>query len=131
MPWKICNQIESRAYFISDHSRGQLSFSELCRRHGISRKTGYKWIKRYKESGLSGLCDRSRKPRVSPSRSSDAIEQEVLAVRKEHPVWDGRKIRRIMLNEGIEGAIPAPSTISNILCRQGLLGSGTREGSKP
>jgi len=131
MPWKICNQMESRRYFISDHLRGQLSFSELCRRHGISRKTGYKWLTRYKQSGFSGLCDRSRKPRSSPSRSSDGTEQAVLTVRKEHPVWGGRKIRRVMLNEGIEATVPAPSTISNILRRHGLLGCGTREGSKP
>ncbi|MGB0258947.1 MAG: IS481 family transposase [Coraliomargarita sp.] len=123
--------MESRASFISDYLRDELSFSELCRRHGISRKTGYKWRDRYKESGLQGLLDRSRAPRCSPSRSPEATEQAVLKVREEHPVWGGRKIRRVMANEGFAGSLPAPSTISNILRRHGLLGGGTREGSKP
>lgn len=123
--------MESRANFISDYHRGQLSFSELCRRHGISRKTGYKWLSRYKESGAEGLADRSRRPLSHPKHSSEATEQAVVSIRREHPVWGGRKIRRVMANEGFEEPLPAPSTVSNILRRHGLLGDGTRAGSKP
>ncbi len=122
--------MESKESFIEDYSRRDLSFSDLCRRHQISRSVGYKWLRRYEDKGLSGLNEISRKPKHSPRTSSARIEAEVLAIRKEHPVWGGRKIRRVMENEGIAGPLPAPSTISNILRRHGLLGKGTRGGAK-
>lgn len=131
MPWKICTQMESRAAFIEDYQRGDVSVSELCRRHGISRKTGYKWISRFNAEGLRGLSCRSRAPRNSPHRSSKKLESSVIEVRREHPVWGGRKIRRVLQNEGFDGDLPAPSTVTNILRRHGLLGQGTRNGSPP
>lgn len=121
--------MESREQFVSDYARGDLSLSELCRRHGISRKTGYKWIKRFKEFGVDGLQDQSRSPHTSPKRSADKLEQAVIAIRREHPAWGSRKIRKILQNEGHEGALPAASTITSILRRHQLLGGGTRNGA--
>ena len=122
--------MESRERFIIDHSGDDLSFSELCRRHGISRKTGYKWLARHRAQGLAGLCDLSRRPHTSPTHSLPEVEASVLSVRREHPVWGGRKIRRVLQNEGFDaGLLPAASTITNILRRHGLLGGGTRNGS--
>jgi len=129
MPWKTCNQMESKLEFIADCLRGDLSFSELCRRHQISRTNGYKWLGRYREDGEAGLRERSRRPRSSPTRSGAALERRVLGLRREHPVWGGRKIRKVLENEGFEGSLPAASTVSGILRRHGLLGPGTRQGS--
>ena len=131
MPWKTCNVMESREAFVLDHSRGGLSFSELCRRHGISRASGYKWIGRHRAEGEKGLLDRSRRPASSPGKSSPELEAMVVSIRREHPVWGGRKIRRILQDRGCPGPVPAASTISSILRRHGLLGRGTREGSGP
>jgi len=122
--------MESREQFVLDHERGNLSMSELCHRHGVSRKTGYKWLGRYREKGTAGLCNFSRRPQTSPHQSLPEIEGAVVQVRHEHPVWGGRKIRRVLVNEGYEESVlPAPSTITNILRRHGLLGSGTRNGA--
>ena len=120
--------MDSKLAFIEDYERGQLGFSELCRRHQISRPCGYKWVKRYEEEGLEGLEDQSRRPRVSPLRSCEQIEEAVVEIRKSHPVWGGRKIQKVLQRKGYLD-VPAPSTVTNILRRQGLLGPGTREGA--
>lgn len=131
MPWKTCDLMESREAFVLDYLRGGLSFSELCRRHGISRVSGYKWVGRHRAEGGKGLLDRSRRPRSSPRRSSPELEAAVVSIRLEHPVWGGRKIRRVLQDRGCPREVPAASTISSILRRHGLLGRGTREGSRP
>lgn len=92
------------------------NFSELCRRFGISRKTGYKWLNRYREQGESGLLDRSRRPHHSPFRSSAEVEAAVVKVRQEHPAWGGRKIKAYLERKG-HPPLPSPSTITEILRR--------------
>ena len=128
MSWQICDMMKARKSFIEDCERGSLSIAEVCRRHGISRKTGYKWLTRYEQKGVDGLVDESRRPLQSPLKSSKATEEEVLKVRAEHPCWGGRKIRRVLINEGFDiGGVPAASTVTNILRRHGQLGAGMRE----
>ena len=60
MPWNERSILSERLSFISDFDRKEASIAELCRRYGISRKTGYKWIERYESEGPRGLEDRSR-----------------------------------------------------------------------
>jgi len=91
-----------------------VNFSELCRRFGISRKTGYKWRQRYREKGVTGLADRSRRPKHSPRRSCSAIEEKVLAVRDQYG-WGARKIKSCLERDG-EGPL-AKSTVHAILSR--------------
>lgn len=94
---------------------------ELCRRFGISPKTGYKWLARAAqgESAAQALVDRSRRPRTSPARSSQALEQAVLTLRAEHPAWGGRKIARRLAD--LDQCQVAPSTVTHILRRHGLI----------
>jgi transposase InsO family protein len=94
--------------------------SEVCRRFGISRKTGYKWLNRYREAGAEGLCDRSRRPHHCPGKTTEEIEQLILRVRQTHPAWGGRKLKRWLESEGISG-LPVASTITEILRRHGQI----------
>jgi transposase InsO family protein len=75
------------------------------------------------------LADRSRKPHKSPKRTSAEMEERVVAVRREHPCWGGRKIVKVLENEGVAGPLLSPSTVTNILRRHGMLGGGMREGA--
>jgi transposase InsO family protein len=100
---------------------------ELCRRSGISPSTGYTWLGRYKQAGLAGLEDRSRRPLGSPRRTPVGIEAQVLAVRLEHPAWGGRKIGKVLERAGISP--PSASTITEILRRHGQL-DGPRAGER-
>lgn len=94
--------------------------SELCRRFGISRQTGYKWVSRYGSEGRTGLADRSRRPRSSPTRTPLAVEAEVLRIRDEsNNAWGGRKIAHV-LSRRVD-SVPAVSTITAILRRNGKL----------
>jgi len=120
MPWKECCRVCEREAFVKLADPGSAAMSELCRRFGISRKTGYKWLRRYGQEGLGGLSDRSRRPRGSPRRTPEAMERLALAVRAAHPVWGGRKIRRVLLNDGLQD-VPSASTITMILHRHGLI----------
>jgi transposase InsO family protein len=116
MPWKETTSMSLRSEFIHMAEHGNANISELCRRFGISRKTGYKWLKRYREDGESGLADRSRRPHHSPRRSSAEIEVIVVEVRREHPTWGGRKIKAY-LERKVHTKLPSPSTITEILRR--------------
>jgi transposase InsO family protein len=100
--------------------------SELCRRFGISRKTGYKWLGRNQESDSTGLADRSRRPHSSPSRTAPTVEQAVLSLRDKHPAWGGRKLRKVLLRSNEDA--PSASTITEILRRHGRLDEA--EGAK-
>jgi transposase InsO family protein len=103
-----------RQEFLALADRQAVSFSLLCRRFGISRKTGYKWRRRYREKGVAGLADRSRRPQHSPRRSELAIEEKVLAVRDEYG-WGARKIKACLERDG-DGPL-AKSTVHSILLR--------------
>lgn len=94
--------------------------SQLCRAYDISRPTSYKWLRRYQSEGREGLRDRSRRPHRSPKQTPKAIEQLVVEARQQHPAWGGRKLKRWLQNRGHSG-LPAPSTISEILRRKGML----------
>lgn len=120
MLWKECSSVSQRVEFVRLAQPEPGNLAELCRRCGISRKTGYKWLRRFMEAEESSLVDRSRRPMNSPGRTPKAMEERVLRVRAAHPVWGGRKIRRVLLNDGPPG-VPAASTITAILHRHGLI----------
>lgn len=120
MPWRECDRVSERLDFVRQAEAASVSFTELCRRFGVSTRTGYTWLGRWRAAGATGLLDRSRRPLSSPSRTSAVLEDLVVAVRKKHPAWGGRKINRVLINQGHE-LVPAPSTITGILRRRGLL----------
>jgi transposase InsO family protein len=125
MPFRECSIVSSREEFCRLWSSPGANRSELCRRFGVSRPAGYKWAQRYAQSGPAGLGDRSRRPHTSPERTPAQIEAEVLSVRTQHPVWGGRKIRRVLQNA--DRPAPSASTITAILRRAGRL-DGPRAG---
>jgi transposase InsO family protein len=116
MPWKETTTMSLRTEFIHMAELENTNLSELCRQFGISCKTGYKWLRRYREGGESGLADRSRRPHHSPRRSPEEIEKAVIGVRQDHPAWGGRKIKACLRRKG-HNQLPSASTITEILRR--------------
>jgi transposase InsO family protein len=106
-----------RQEFVAFAGCPESNVTALCRRFGISRKTGYKWIERFREG--SELSDRSRRPRTSPRRTDAQLEQRVLELRHRHPAWGARKLRRRLLDLGQN--MPAVSVVHAILIRHGLI----------
>ena len=120
MPWQEVTLMSLWKEFVVMAMADNANISGLCGRFGISRKTGYKWIHRYVRQGMAGLSDQSRRPNRSPDRTSRAMEEAVLGVRKSHPAWGGRKIHARLRELGLID-IAAPSTITAILKRHGLI----------
>jgi len=118
MPWKEETVENQRKNFVSEAIREGCNFSELCRRYGITRKTGYKWVERYMSG--SGLTNQSTAPHFSPRKSSAETEDLILSVRIAHPSWGARKILRYLSDRGCK-ALPAPSTTTEILKRNGFV----------
>lgn len=111
--------MNQRLDFVILASQSGLEMKELCRRFGVSRKTGYKWLARYRTGGAEGLQERSRKPLHSPKQVAVGMAEAVVALRLE-TTWCGRKLRRRLQNLGHTG-VPAASTCTQILRRAGLL----------
>lgn len=120
MPWKEVTAMGEEQRFIQTFLEFQGRFSDLCRSFGISSKTGYKYVARYKKSGLSGLEEQSRRPKSSPTKIDEKIKNIILSVRDLHPSWAGEKIRIYLLNKGYE-SLPTEKTIDRILKRNGLI----------
>jgi len=121
MPFAEVSIVSHREEFVRLAIRGGVHFSELCRRFGVSRQTGDKWLRRYRarRPGEPWSADRSRRPHRSPGRTTPEVESAVLAVRDAHPAWGGRKIRHVLQRRG--QTAPAASTISAILARHGRI----------
>jgi len=120
MPWKELSLMSLRKELMSLVMGEGSNFSQLCTRLGISRKTGYKWLNRYRREGAVGLADRSRRPKMSPKRTTQGMEAEVIRIRSNHPAWGGRKIAARLAVLGRED-VPAPSTITAVLKRHGCI----------
>jgi transposase InsO family protein len=95
------------------------SMSELCRRFGVSRKTGYKWLDRY--LGGCELEDRSRRPKTSPKAVAGWVENSIVAAREKYPRWGPRKLRAALLRANPGVALPSVTTFALILKRNGLI----------
>ena len=120
MAWKETCAVEERFRFIEEYRSEEWQFTELCRRYGVSRKTGYKWIERYQAAGWEGLRDRSRAPARHPNEVTREVAEAVLDMRCQHPHWGPAKLRARLQREAPEIRWPAESTIGEMLKRAGL-----------
>lgn len=121
MPWKVRDTVSERREFAVLAMQEDACMAELCRRYGISRKAGYKWLERFEAEGAPGLANRSRRPKRSPLQTAASVEARVVELRKAHPAWGGRKLRRRLQDVGVQ-EVPASSTITDILHRHALIG---------
>jgi transposase InsO family protein len=120
MPFREKTRMSECVEFVTLARQDGANIRELCRRFEISAKTGYKWLARWDQDGDAGLAERSRRPQTSPTRTATALEERVVVLRHAHPTWGGRKIHHRLVQQGV-AAVPAPSTITTILHRHGLI----------
>jgi len=120
MPWPVKDLLNTRLEFVNLALQPDMNMRQLCRRFGISPTVGYRWLARYEAEGREGLADRSRRPQSSPGRTHSTIEERVVALRRAHPAWGSRKLRRRLQDLG-HADLPATSTITGILHRHELI----------
>ena len=118
MPWKEETVENLRLNFVYEALREGSNISELCRQFGITRKTGYKWLRRYQD-GLP-MGDQSKVPFHQPRKTPPEVEAQILSARMNHPTWGARKILRHLADKGNEN-LPVPSTATAILKRNGFI----------
>lgn len=131
MPWLETDPMTERKRFILEAEGGLFSFAELCRRHGISSKTGYKWLKRYELEGPDGLADRSHRPHFCPHATDFQVVEAAFKLRKQRPRWGAGKILGHLATLHPEWSLPAPQTLHKHFVREGFVKKRRRSRRQP
>ena len=79
--------MEQKHRFVSLAVTGRFTFTELCADFHVSRKSGHKWLVRYRKEGMAGLRERSRRPHGCAHQTAARIEQLILRERRKHRTW--------------------------------------------
>ena len=117
MSWGGKSVRDRRVEFVIRASRGE-SLRALCREYGISRPTGYLWLRRFQQAGVAGMEERSHRPHCSPGQTKTVLEERIEQLRRQRPDWGARKLQVLLAREGIE--LPVV-TIHRVLLRRGLV----------
>ena len=120
MPWKETWPVNERVKFVNDWLKREWNMIDLCSFYGISAKTGYKWLNRFKIEGQAGLCDQTRAPRSHPNATPEEIESQILCFRQQHPHWGPKKLIHRLKILKPEMVWPVASTAGEIIRRHGL-----------
>jgi transposase InsO family protein len=120
MGWSVETVMDQRVKFVHEACDGGYPISELCQEYGISRQTGYKWLRRYREGGINGLGDRARRPRVSPRRIPDVLRDKILTLRMKTG-WGARKVLQVLGKRDPNLELPVKSTVCEMFLREGLV----------
>jgi putative transposase len=131
MAWRVESVMDQRLCFIAACLRADEPMSGLCLRFGISRKTGYKWLSRYRDFGAAGLVDLSSARHTLSPAMDPAITDAVVALRKQRPTWGPRKLLARLSLDRPEIVWPACSTIGDFLHREGLSKPRSRRARDP
>jgi transposase InsO family protein len=129
MPWRQSDIVTERVRFVLAWERrwraqqGRVDLAELCRQYGIARQTGYVWIRRYRDAGydVSALANRSSRPHRSPTATSAAMVETVLAAKRAHPRWGPRTLIGWLRERHPSREFPSAATARRILERHGLV----------
>jgi putative transposase len=117
--------MDERLRFVARLLEGE-PMAALCREFDISRKTGYKIFQRYKDCGLAGLTDRSRRPYRQANQLPLQIETLIVQIKREYPTWGAPKVREKLRRRHRDLQLPAISTIHAVLDRHGLVSHGRK-----
>ena len=118
MPWRAAGVPMLREQFVHLVRSQRVSVSEACRRFGVSRDTGHRWLRRFDADPDAPLADASRRPRSSPDRTPEHIERLIAEAREQYR-WGARKIHALLARRGVR--VPSVRTVHQILRRLELV----------
>jgi transposase InsO family protein len=119
MPWKEKSARSERTKFVRAVRTRNENFSQVCRSFGISRKTGYKWLKRAEKEGNEQLNDRRRGPRTGADQKR--IVEMILRQKKSHPFWGSKKLQILLSRQLAKEELPSRSTVHRVLAGKGMV----------
>lgn len=116
VPWSLTNPSKERVKFALewekrwDAGEGRMNMTELCREYGISRETGYVWLRRYRAAGhkVEALEERSHRPHTMPNQVPQDVVDFIVAARKYRPTWGPRKLRAQLIDSNPGFAFRSP-----------------------
>lgn len=109
MPWQPRDLMNQRTEFAFRAMQTE-NFRALCREYEISTKIGYKWLARFKEEGVGGMSERSRRPHRSPESLGEETICRMIKLKERHRHWGPRKIRKSTCGSGEKGRVRAASS---------------------
>jgi transposase InsO family protein len=121
MGWKECGVLEQRKEFIKEYLDGNEDLKCLCKKYGISEKTGHKWKNRFLEKGISGLADKSKAPLKSPAQLDENTIINLIALKLAHPNWGPKKILVLFCKAYPGKNPPSLSSVHRVLQKAGLV----------
>ena len=121
MSWSVRGLQDTRIEFVTIASETDANMSAACRHFGISRKTGYKWLHRYKTSGLDGLVNQSRRPQSSPLQLSGDAVVTLVKLHDDHGDWGPKKLRARLIRDNScpDRKVPSLATVARLTRRMG------------
>lgn len=126
MPWKSSSLVLEREHFALAALRWKKAFARLCADYGVSRRTGYKWLARYRAGGMAALGNQSRRPHFYARQKPACWKRRVRQIRHARPYWGARKIHFRLRQLHPRRRLPAERTIARWLCELGLIGTRPR-----
>jgi transposase InsO family protein len=121
MPWKETSAVNERIKLISEYLEGQWSITDLSRAYGVSRKSIYKWIRRFETDSIDGIKERSRAPLSHPNAIGPEITEMIIQEKLRHQNWGPKKIVVRLQTLFPDLQWPVASTAGEILKRHGLV----------
>jgi transposase InsO family protein len=101
----------SRELLVRRISDERWHVDDAARAAGVSTRTAYKWLARFRRDGLSGLRDRSSRPLRMPRRTASEWQDQVITMRREYRMTSPAIARQLRLPR---------STVCRILRRAGI-----------
>ena len=123
--------MDLRLQLITEYLSDLFSMAELTAQYGISRKTGYKWVERYRNDGAVALFDQSRRPDHSPHATPSDLVAALVAVRHRHPRWGAKKLLATVKRQRPDAPWPSRATVCDLLKRRGLVQPARRPRRPP
>lgn len=121
MAWRNTNSKCEKIKFIGDWLKQEFKFSDLCKKYGISRKTGYKLVNCYEVEGEKALLEKSHARHYHPNETEDKIKQKIIGLKHIYPKWGPEKLRNWLMRNEPNTSWPAISTMGDILKKHGLV----------
>jgi len=118
MPWKTVSLVQARQQLVEAMLARHQSLQVVARRFGISRKTAYKWLDRFRRGGRSGLGDRSRRPHRFARQLDPGRIGLIVRWRRRRPFWGAKKLYQQLRRSGL-ACLPCVRTVERWLKRRG------------
>lgn len=118
MPWKEVTKMSERLNACRLAIEGKYSITKIANDFQVSRKTVYKWLEIYKLHGEEHLFDRPKRPKISPNKICESIENRIIELKEEYEYWGARKLHKLLKDE--LGDVCCKTTVDRVLLRNNL-----------